>query len=294
MLSSPDPPSLQRAAQTCPDASVVAPGLVRLPLATLTIPPATTTNHFLVGSARTVLVDPSAPDLRDQDRLVGLVGVLRNLGWKLRALLLTHHHSDHVGAAEALRLRLQVPLLAHAETVNRLPHLRFDGLVQDGDVVAEDADGSRWTALHTPGHAPGHLVLQHDRSGGMVAGDMVAGTGTIVVDPKDGTMADYLASLRRMAAAGATWLAPSHGQVLPDGQAVIAHYLHHRLEREAVILAALDGEGVTPEDLLPRVYGDVSPGAWRWAQRSLRAHLIHLEEQGRAQSDRGRWRRQDP
>jgi ribonuclease/clavin/mitogillin len=294
VLSSPDLLPLQRAVQSCPDASVVACGLVRLPLATVTIPPATTTNHYLVGSARTVLVDPSAPDLRDQDRLVHLVCALQELGWELHALLLTHHHSDHVGAADALRLRLNVPLLAHAETAKRLPHLGFDGLVQDGDVVAEDVDGSRWTALHTPGHAPGHLVLQHDRSGGMVAGDMVAGTGTIVVDPNDGTMADYLASLRRMAAAGATWLAPSHGRVLADGQTVIAHYLHHRLEREAVIHAALADDVVTPEDLLPRVYGDVSPGSWRWALWSLMAHLIHLEAQGRAQCDHGRWCRRDP
>ena len=266
--------------------------VLALALPTPTLPPATTTNHYVIGRSRALLVDPATPDRRAQDKLHQTLALLTANGWQFQALLLTHHHHDHVGAAMTLSQRMDLPIWAHAATATRLAgEVTVHAEISDGALVAQDADGSQWRALHTPGHAAGHLVLQNDQHLGMIAGDMVAGEGTIVVDPRDGRMADYLASLERMAQAKPAFLAPSHGAVLPDAQAVLRHYREHRLAREAKVRAALPTKWTPPHDLLPAAYGDVARRHWPLALRALLAHLIHLEEQGLAQGERGLWRR---
>jgi hypothetical protein len=75
------------------------------------------------------------------------------------------------------------------------PELTIDERVRDGDLLPFGPRGLR--VLHTPGHAPGHVCLWDEAGGGLVAGDMVASQGTIIVSPQDeGDMALYLASLR--------------------------------------------------------------------------------------------------
>lgn len=274
-----------------PAAEVVAPDLIRVPLKTPTLPPATTTNHYLVGGENAVLVDPSTP-LRSLQR--GLVRLVRDLqdvhGWRLQALFLTHHHRDHVGAAVRLAAELGVPVRAHRTTAELLKGVvAVDELVQDGDVVA-GIGGACWRGVHTPGHAAGHLVL-HQRGGGMIAGDMVAGEGTILIDPVEGNMGDYLASLERMRMLHPAFLAPAHGPLLRDADAAIEMYRAHRMAREDRVRAALTDAPQRPDELLAVVYGDVARTTWPIALRSLRSHLQHLLELGFAKRHGDRWER---
>ena len=270
------------------EAEHIEPGLWRVPLRTPTLPPATCTNHYIVGERSAVLVDPSTPARPLQRKLVGLLGALAGRGVHLEALFLTHHHNDHAGAAQALADQLNLPIWAHPETAVRLPGLHIERLVADGEVVAESSLGS-WRAVFTPGHAPGHLVL-HRSGGGMVAGDMVAGEGTILVDPVEGSMREYLASLERMRGLSPTFLAPAHGPVLHAADAVLQHYRAHRLAREAKVAKALTSDWQRPDAMLPAVYGDVPRRTWPIALRSLRAHLLHLAEHRQAEERDGRWR----
>lgn len=272
-------------------AQEVVAGLVSLALPTPTLPPATATNHYLVGWQRAVLVDPSTPEPRSQQRLSQLIAALRQQGLQVQALFLTHHHRDHAGAAMTLARQLQLPVWAHATTAQLLADsVTVDRMIDDGEDVAQDATGS-WHAVHTPGHAPGHLCLQHSQHRGVVAGDMVAGEGTILVDPSDGNMGQYLASLGRLRTLRPAFLAPAHGPVLHDADALLAHYQQHRLAREARIATALTTSWQEPADLLPTAYGDVSKLAWPLALRSMLSHLLHLQEQGLAQSQDKRWRK---
>lgn len=270
----------------------VGPDLLRVALPTPTLPPATTTNHYLVGGPQALIVDPSAPSRADQRRLCALVRALeQDAGWRFVALFATHHHLDHLGAAGALGAALGLPLWGHAQTAALAPAgLRFDRLVEDGAHVAGPRAPGRWRALHTPGHAAGHLVLTSDQ-GGVIAGDMVAGEGTILVDPDGGSMSQYLRSLERLRALSPTFLAPAHGPVLHHPDEVLRHYRAHRLMREARVFEALDASWQPADALLPRAYADVARAQWPFALRSLRAHLLHLQEQGRAQRRGDGWRR---
>jgi glyoxylase-like metal-dependent hydrolase (beta-lactamase superfamily II) len=258
----------------------VAPGIRVLALRTPTLPPAAHTNVYLVGPAEgpVAVVDPGSP-WRDQqdvlDEIIGRLGVAR--------VLLTHHHGDHVGGAAAFADHWQVPIAAHALTANRLAGVvEVTQLLDDGEVV----DGA--TCVFTPGHAEGHLCFEIDNK--TIAGDMVAGLGTILIDPDEGDMALYLASLERLRARPQTTILPAHGPPIPDGHAKLTEYLAHRRMREQRVVDALGSES-SIDELVATAYSDTPRVLWPLAERSLRAHLVKLVREGRAREVDDRWSR---
>jgi len=257
----------------------VAPGIRVLALRTPTLPPAAHTNVYLVGPDRgpVAVVDPGSP-YPDQQAI--LDGYLRDLPIDL--VLLTHHHGDHTGGAAALAARWGVPIAAHPATARRLAgRVSIARLVEDEEVV----HGA--TAVHTPGHAEGHLCFEV--GGATIAGDMVAGIGTILIDPGEGDMAEYLASLERLLGRPAAALLPAHGPAIPDGPGKLREYLAHRRMREARALAALSGAPRPARELVPIVYGDTPAALWPLAERSLLAHLVKLVRDGKAVERDGGW-----
>lgn len=263
----------------------VASTIEVLGVRTPTLPPATHTNTFLVGTGKAVLIEPATPYQDEQDLMVEWVESAAARGLELIAILATHHHPDHVGGATALCERLDLPLWGHAMTAQRLSGVvTLDRLLDDGERIELDGPTkTTLTAIHTPGHAPGHLCFVDEASGIMIAGDMVASIGTIIVEPTDGDMVLYLESLRRMAALEPRALLPAHGDLIEDPQAILSFYIAHRLMREGKVLAALEahGKAARPTDLVARAYADTPKALWPLALRSIEAHLIKLEREGR-------------
>ena len=113
----------------------------------------------------------------------------------------------------------------------------------------------------------------------------------MVIDPPDGDMTAYLASLERCVALEPVTLFPAHGS--PSGAAVrrILALVRHRLERERKVIAALGATRATLAEVLPVVYADTPRELWGWAERSLLAHLEKLERDGRAVREGESWRR---
>jgi endoribonuclease LACTB2 len=209
--------------------------------------------------------------------------------------VLTHHHVDHVGDAARLAAKHGVPVAAHAETASRVAgRVAVARILADGDEL--DYAPKKLRAVFTPGHAPGHLCFVDAAAHAIVAGDMVASVGTIIIEPGDaGDMRQYLDSLRllkREVAGGATRLLPAHGPPIVDGGARLDFYVAHRLEREARVAAALGDAAQTVEALVPPAYPDVPAALYPLAARSLLAHLYKLEYDGRARRhEDGRWSR---
>jgi glyoxylase-like metal-dependent hydrolase (beta-lactamase superfamily II) len=234
------------------------------------------------------VVDPGSPYPEQQSVLDAALAAEADAGRPIGLIALTHHHGDHVGGATALAARWGVPIAAHPRTKARLQG-RVDVTVE---LATDDALAPFGvTSLYTPGHADGHLCFEH--GGASIVGDMVAGIGTILIDPSEGDMGDYLASLRLMQTRTPTTLLPAHGPAIADGQRKLREYIAHRTMREDRVLAALPtGASASLAELVPSAYADTPRMLWPLAERSLRAHLDKLVKEARAVLvEPGRWTR---
>jgi len=259
-------------------------GLIMVPLRTPTLPPATHTNCLLLGDEELWVVDPGSPWPEEQAILRETLDKLAQEGRKAVGVLLTHHHQDHTGGARALGL----PIAATRQTAAKLD-FSIDRAVEDGERFEVGPRG--WRALHLPGHTRGHLCLLEEGSGAVVAGDLVAGVGTVIIDPPEGDMKDYLASLDRLIGEKPGSIYPAHGPVVPGGVAKLEEYRLHRYQREQLVLGSLRKAAgpAAPAELVPAAYPDVKPELYALAERSLLAHLYKLVSEGRALELDGRF-----
>jgi glyoxylase-like metal-dependent hydrolase (beta-lactamase superfamily II) len=256
-------------------------GVRAVALLTPTLPPAAHTNCYVLGNGELLIVDPGADDTRESARLFALLEGLKSQGLRPVAVLLTHHHADHVGGALRVKERLKLPLFCHAHTAE---HLGFvpERLLEDGQVLTlSGAPPQRWRVLHTPGHARGHLCLLEETSHALVAGDMVAGLGTVLIDPPEGDMIDYLSQLRRLKDLPVGVLYPAHGPPIPGGPNKLEEYLEHREKREQLVLAALKAGNAALPRIAEAAYPELPTVAAPLAERSTHAILLKLVREGR-------------
>jgi ribonuclease/clavin/mitogillin len=267
-------------------------GLVLHPMRTRPLPPATHTNTYVVGERDVAIVDPGSDDAAELESFFALMDHLIADGRTPQVVLLTHHHPDHIGGVEAVRVRYGIQVAAHAETAK---HVKVDVELNDGDLIPLGAGrGGDWTlrVVHTPGHARGHLCFLHPRTRTLLTGDHIpGGQGTVIIDPPDGDMRDYVASLERLGRLDLQYLFPAHGS--PQGAAYrrIAGLVAHRRERERQVLEALGRAALPVAALVERAYADTPRELWGYAERSLLAHLIALEHSGLAVRDNEGWHR---
>ena len=223
------------------------------------------TNTWLLqgpGSDEFVVVDPG-PD--DEAHITRLAAVGR-----IPLVLISHRHGDHTEGIDRL-------VAASGATVRSVGSGFLRGLggpLRDGEVI--EAAGVRITVMATPGHTSDSLSFVMDDA--VLTADTVLGRGTTVIDGEDGSLADYLESLRRLQGLGPRTVLPGHGPELADLAAVAAMYLAHREERLGQVRDALRilGDEATPRQVVEHVYADVDEKLWEAAEQSVRAQLHYL------------------
>ncbi len=242
------------------------------------------TNTYLIGAAEVAVIDPG-PNLDEHiERIVATAGA--PIGW----VLVTHTHPDHSPAAKALARLAGAELLGIPAPESGQQDRSFepDRVLADGDTLVTDE--FELEAVHTPGHASNHLCYRHAETNWLLTGDQVIDGSTVVIDPPDGDMKDYVESLRRIKVMGCEALLPGHGERIDDPARVINWIIDHRLEREAKVIAALRvNPGALPWELVPMVYRDVAEHLFSLAERSLLAHLLKLAAEDLAEESDGRW-----
>jgi endoribonuclease LACTB2 len=265
-----------------------APNVQLIPLYTQALPPSTHTNAYLVGSGPMYLLDPGTALPAEQERLFALLDAHQARGTRLHAVVLTHQHPDHIGAAMACAQRYGVPIYAHSLTAAKLQgKVVVDRAIGEGEHLdlGEAPDGSgRWhlQAIHTPGHAAGHLAFWEPHYRLLFVGDMVSTLSSVVIAPPEGDLTVYLDSLQRLRGYDCRLLLPAHGSPSARPGLVIDECIAHRVRREHELLAALSATPRSVADLALELYRGLAPAMMRFAELQVLAGLTKLEREGKA------------
>ena len=233
-----------------------------------------------------------------------------------KRLLITHAHIDHWGLATTLF----ATVLAHPGVSGTFEFVgakeaggpiedayrtafdsAFDGMqglvvgvpaiepLHDGDIVGD------WQVIWTPGHDPGHICLFRPADGVLLCGDVLLPGFTPNIQPtSDGSdaLADFLASLRRLAELPVTLVLPAHGEPYTDAAGRARELIEHHQQRLDTLREAMRAGTSRLRDLRNatfRMEGS-NRGDRMLASMETYAHLEHLRRNGEAlMSDEGEW-----
>ena len=275
------------------EAVQVANGVVRVTAANAGPFTFSGTNSYLVGDSDLALIDPG-PDLPAHfEALRAAIA-----GRKVSAIFVTHTHRDHTDLLPRLMELTGAPVYAEG------PHRAFRPLrraesnyldasadyefvparaLADGEAVS----GAGWTieAVHTPGHTANHCAFALKELGILFSGDHVMGWSTSIVAPPDGSMAAYMASLKKLLKRGDRSFLPGHGAPVTGPKSFTKALVAHRMMRERAIVQRLRaGDSLIPQ-IVSALYRDLDPRLQGAAALSVFAHLEHLIEQGRVAAE---------
>ena len=266
----------------------VLPGVVRVTAPNAGPYTFTGTNSFVLGEERVAILDPGPEDASHRQALNAAID-----GRQVEAILLTHTHKDHSAGAKALSKATGAPLwFAGPHRLSRPPHLlEMNALARDCDWgLTPDrtffdgetfvVGGVELTAIATPGHCANHMCYGLAGAEWLLSGDHIMGWNSTLVAVPDGSMADYLASLRKIIALPYVHYLPAHGGPIANGQAYARALLAHRELRNRQIVDAVAQGATKIGELLARIYPTLSAKLRFAAGLTLKAHIEYLDGLG--------------
>jgi glyoxylase-like metal-dependent hydrolase (beta-lactamase superfamily II) len=258
------------------------------------------TQTYLVGNGQDVAVIDPGPtgtgvaghaDTNGEGHVASILKAIASQ--RLVAIMCTHTHRDHSPAALPLQAATGAPIIGCAPLtiddsgagIGVRADAEFDPLYKPDQVLldGERISGEGWTleAVSTPGHTSNHLCFALLESGALFTGDHVMGWSTTVVSPPDGDMSAYMLSLQKLQGRKDQVYYPAHGPAVTKPQQLVRGMIGHRRQRESQILRLLGEASFTIPDMVAQMYKGLDPRLSGAAGRSVLAHLIDLETQGR-------------
>jgi glyoxylase-like metal-dependent hydrolase (beta-lactamase superfamily II) len=246
------------------------------------------TNSYLIGHGEdgVAVIDPG-PLL--EEHIDALIAAAPG---PIRWILCTHTHLDHSPAAAVLKQRTGAATygMPPPPFPNQDQSFTPDHIVTHHERL--NIAGTVIRVVHTPGHASNQVCFLLESQNLMFTGDHIMQGSTVVISPPDGSMIEYLASLRLLLDEKIDYFAPGHGFLMDKPAENVDRILIHRQERENKVMAALRKaeQPATLETLVKLAYDDTPERLHTVAQKSLRAHLEKLRTEARAHLEDELWR----
>ena len=254
-------------------------GVEVVPIRTATLPPADHTNCYLVGDPEGdfIIIDPAVRYREDMESLADAVE--RHDGQPV-AFAFTHSHSDHLADMDLLKEAFDLPVWGSEFTSKSV---NCDRILRDGEII--ELGRQTWQVLITPGHHPDHTCFISDA--GLIAGDMLAGFGTILIPPATGDMDVYLEQLARLRNLHPHLAFPSHGPVIALPEKKFNYYIKHRTARHEKVLQAVASGLSDVQAIAAKAYDDTPNAHVGLSEDQTLAHLLSHQRQGRVSQDTG-------
>ena len=267
----------------------VAAGIVRITAGNRGPYTFTGTNSFVIGHDSVAVLDPGPDETAHLGALIEAIG-----GRPVTAILLTHTHRDHTALVRRLRAQTGAPIwFGGAHRLSRAARLferngvgresdfalEPDRTLVDGEVLA--MGGVRLKVVATPGHCANHLAFDVADGDSLLTGDHIMGWNSTLVSVPDGSMADYLASMRKVIALGPRRYHPAHGGPIEDGLTYARALLAHRDYRNEQVVAAVAAGARSIGALRGAIYPDLAVTLRAAAEMTLTAHVEYLADAGR-------------
>ncbi len=267
----------------------ISASIWRVAIKSQTLPPFDHTNSFVICD-RGVGFIVEAPEKGDEafeniEQALKIANVNT-----LKGILLTHTHPDHCAGIREWQEHFDVPVFVHPleqERLEKRTEVQQVRALQDKRVLT--VGDKTIESLHTPGHSPGHLSFFIPEEGVMLAGDLVAGSGSSWVGYPEGDVTDYLNSIARLKTLAISSrpeqpdilalrvLAPGHGDIIHTPVEKLEEVAKHRLSREKQVLDVVSIGSYTLAEIRQRIYPTLpTKHVEDLAEQSILAHLIRL------------------
>jgi glyoxylase-like metal-dependent hydrolase (beta-lactamase superfamily II) len=228
------------------------------------------TRTWLLGD--TTIIDPG-PVIESH------IAAIREAMPKLDTILITHRHGDHAPAAVPLREATGAKILAPDGV---LEATIVDRRIKGGEIL--EIDDSHLEVIATPGHTREHVSFL-SRESDLFSGDTVLGFGTTTIFPPDGSMREYINSLRTLRSRNPMRVLPGHGPTREAASQLIDEYIEHRLQRESQVIAAIERGATTIPRMRELIYTDLDARLRDAAEIQIQAHLTKLLEEGKVRKN---------
>jgi glyoxylase-like metal-dependent hydrolase (beta-lactamase superfamily II)/8-oxo-dGTP pyrophosphatase MutT (NUDIX family) len=262
----------------------VAAGVVRLTAPNPGMMTGPGTNTYILGFERFTVIDPGPANEAHIEKILEVTGGV------VDQVLVTHTHLDHSPAVSLLKARTGCRVFGWPapEGAGQDQSFTADDEPEHGDLIVSEAGILK--VIHTPGHASNHLCYLLTDQELLFSGDHIMQGSTVVINPPDGDMKAYVESLYELLEEPVRFIAPAHGFLMGQPEAVIDYLITHRLSREHKIFRALEALApVSLKDLTAKAYDDVPAAIHGLAARSALAHLLKLEAEHRAYQSDSLW-----
>jgi glyoxylase-like metal-dependent hydrolase (beta-lactamase superfamily II)/8-oxo-dGTP pyrophosphatase MutT (NUDIX family) len=258
------------------------PGIEVIPFKSQTRPPATTTNLISIGYEKKILIDPGTHFREEIKRLDLIIDKWLEGGDEIMFQTITHHHEDHWQAALHLKDKYEIPIALHPNFNSNFENVRLPADITlthnyEIDLGKDKYNNLDWklNVLFLPGHANDHIAIIDQRFGAFICGDIIAGTGTVIIEDYD----DYMNTLEYLASLNITTLFPGHGPIIKDGNKTIIDYIKHRKTREEMILNFLKiSRFNTLSEITSNVYKDIPVSFHVIAEHQVRVYMDYFKK----------------